>query len=98
MGSFAAENTDRGQMDLQARCATRGNWNANGGQFGVQDKDKTRTNKKIKAKKRQNQRKDKGKEKTKTKKLKTQRQLYATKGKTKTMICNKCVKGQRKLD
>ena len=52
MGSFAAENIDRGQMDLQARCATGGNWNANGGQFGVQhkDKDKTRTNKKIDAK------------------------------------------------
>ena len=50
MGSFAAENIDRGQMDLQARCATRGNWNANGGQFGVQYKDKTRTNKKIEAK------------------------------------------------
>ena len=75
MGSFAAENIDRGQMDLQARCATRGNWNANGGQFGVEneDKDKTRTNKKIEAKKRQKQRKDKGKEKTKSKKLKTQR-------------------------
>ena len=42
MGSFAAENIDRGQMDLQARCATRATGMQMGDNLGLETKTKTK--------------------------------------------------------